>query len=74
MKALRVACVFYGLVLILVGVSISWFPYFLPTIRLATVKSVGGTAEIAKTYQALTAGPSMFAQIRVKITYPSASM
>ena len=70
MKTSRLVCAVVGLILIMTTVTVFQFSQVLPTIRLVELTSVRGTAEIASTYQAVTAGPAYFYDIYIEVIYP----
>ena len=57
MTVRRIACAVFGLVLILGGVAMSQFSLFLPTVRIAEVKPIDGTAEIFGVYRGTNGQP-----------------
>lgn len=67
----RITCAVAGLILIVATVTVSQFAQILPTVRMVQRAPVDGTAEIASTYQLVTAGPSYFYKIYVDVEYPS---
>ena len=70
MNTSRIACAVVGFVLIVTTVTVFQFPQVLPAIRFVELTPVRGTAEIANTYEAVMAGPSLFYDIYIEVIYP----